>query len=165
MNKWLWALIVIVLTGMIVMVYVPALKKPHSHNGIYCASQLSSIGKACYMYMYDFEGKMSPNFEILVELEDLNIKDLVCPSQKDQSKSSYVYRGVDLTEMDDSVSSNLVVAYEQNENHSDRDNVGYRNVLFLDSHVKHFSQAEIQKIIAKDNQIRRKLGLAVKAVE
>ncbi|MCF7957685.1 MAG: hypothetical protein K9M57_04475 [Phycisphaerae bacterium] len=134
-------------------------------RGIYCASHLNGIGKACHMYMIDYEGKMPPNLEILIETEDLNKKDLVCPVHEGQSKSSYVYRGADLTEMDDSVGSKLVVAYEQEGNHTGRDDVGYRNVLFMDTLVKHFSEVEFQKIIAKDNKIRREMGLKEKPVE
>lgn len=165
MDKWLWPLLGIGLFGVMAIVLLPALEKPHDDSGLYCASQLNGIGKACYMYMGDYEGKMPPNLEILVETEDMRKRDFVCPLHVDESESSYIYRGADLTEMDDSVGSKLVVAYEQEENHTDRDDVGYRNVLFMDSHVKHFSEAEFQKIIAKDNKIRRETGLQEKPVE
>ncbi len=141
-------------------ILMPALSKSKMiAKQIQCASQLNGIGKACYMYMGDFKGKMPPNLEVLVELMDIHPKMFVCPGSGDKvGQNSYVYRGVDLN---DSSRANMVVAYDKKGNHSD----GTRNVLFMDSHVKKYAAEQFVEVMNKDNELRRKAGLKEKPFE
>ncbi len=125
---------------------------------IQCAAQLNGIGKACYMYIGDFEGKMPPNLEILMENHDLVPRVFFCPSSSDkEGNNSYVYRGGDL---DENCSGELVTAYDKKKNHHGE----IRNILFMDSHVKKYTEEMFQDIIARDNEIRREMGLPEKDV-
>ncbi len=124
----------------------------------WCAAQLNGIGKACYMYMSDFDGKMPPNLEILIETEDLVPRMFLCPGSNDkEGENSYIYRGADL---DKNSSSELVIAYDKKKNHHGK----ARSVLFSDSHVKIYTEEKFQEIIARDNEIRREMGLPEKDI-
>lgn len=155
-----WHLLGLAVFGLVICVLVlPTGPSKEMAYRVQCASQLNTIGKACYIYMEDFEGKMPPDLEILVETEDLVHKIFVCPWSGDEvGENSYVYRGVDL---DDSSSATMVVAYDKKGNHPD----GTRNVLFMDSHVKKYSAEGFRTRMERDNEIRRAVGLAEKAWE
>ncbi len=148
--------------AIVIAILMPAFGgHPEMRNQIQCGSQLNEIGKACYMYMRDNDGKMPPNFKVLFETEKLDRKLLVCPSSGDDAgECSYTYRGADLNEES---SSALVVAYDKKDNHSG--DPGVRNVLFADSHVRKYMEKGFQELMVKDNEIRQKVGLMEKPVE
>jgi len=127
-------------------------------RAVQCSVNLNVICKACYMYMGDFDGKMPPNLEILMETHDLIPCLFVCPASGDEEgDNSYIYRGADLN---DNCLSEMVIAYDKKENHRGI----VRNVLFVDSHVKKYTEEEFQGVMKRDNEIRREMGLPEKEV-
>ncbi len=155
-RKW-WILTLVfggVLVGLSLALAISSAKKVS--RSVQCSSCLHVIGKTCHMYLNHNKGKMPLNLEILMETHDLVPMHFICPSSCDkEGESSYVYRGADLDEWS---SSQMVIAYDKKNNHRGI----VRNVLFMDSHVKKYTEEMFQDIIARDNEIRREMGLPEK---
>jgi competence protein ComGC len=124
-----------------------------------CGSQLSDIGKAMTIYRENHQNSLPAELSDLVREADLDPKCLLCPSTDDQLEScSYVYRGVDLNSRSN---PELVLAYDKPENHHQR----VQNILFADGWVKKVTLEDFEKVIARDNKIRRDSGLSQKSID
>jgi len=91
-------------------------------------SNLSFIGKACWVYADDHDDKLPPNLEVLVEEEDLSPKCLESKRRPDNFDGpSYVY----ITGQTLAMYPGNIVAHENTRYCSEG-----VNVLFLDGHVE-----------------------------
>jgi prepilin-type processing-associated H-X9-DG protein len=124
-------------------------------NQLQCGTNLSAVGKAMMLYRDKYPDSWPADLSVLVREADLDPKCLLCPSTDDKLGScSYIYRGADLSGR---TNPELVLAYDKSKNHE----WYVRNILFADGHVTKYSE-EFEKIIAKDNQIRRASALPEK---
>jgi prepilin-type processing-associated H-X9-DG protein len=121
-----------------------------------CASNLSALGQAIFLYQNDHKGKYPPDWGTLAKEEDIAVAQLfICPSSHTSapanmtwtqmydwinSNSDYIYLGPDFPSSND---PHLVFAYEKLENHHG-DGI---NVLFQDGRVRFFGREEAPKII------------------
>ena len=144
----------------VVLILMPALGKAREMaEEIMCASQLNGIGKAFMMYQNDFDGQNPPDLQALVETVDVDASVLVCPCTDDkEGEISYIYRGADL---DSSAPGDMILAYDKHENHPN----GSINILFAGIHVQRCSKEKLQAAVARDNELRRELGLPEKPIE
>ncbi len=93
----------------------------------------------------------------LIECSELNGWDFVCPvGTTPIGDCSYVYRGVDLYK---GVPEEMIVAYDREANHK-----GRRNVLYAKGTVVRPKEEVFEQQISKDNEHRKELGLAEKAL-
>jgi prepilin-type processing-associated H-X9-DG protein len=147
-------------TAVMVSIMLPAMSRARElAKRVQCTNQLRGIGNAIAMYNNDFEDKNPKTFQELIEFEDLAPKWLICPSSDDEiGQCSYIYRGADLTGL---VDSQMVVAYDKYDNHDGE----ARNVLFAGGHVERYDEEGFQKLIRKDNELRRKMGLPEKPAD
>jgi prepilin-type processing-associated H-X9-DG protein len=124
-----------------------------------CGTTLSGMGKAMLIYANDYNDEWPPSLETLVEKAEYPRSGLVCPAMKHRPDyKSYVYRGVDTGGT--SVEPNIIMVHDRAGNHP-----GGRNVLFVDSHVEWVTEEEFQKLIERDNELRRGRGLSEKPAE
>jgi len=90
-------------------------------------TNLSGIGKACVIYAYDYDDKLPPNLEELIEKCELSPKSLESPRKpKDFDGPSYIY----ITGQTMASEPDNIVAYENPAFLSDG-----TNVLYMDCHV------------------------------
>jgi len=136
------------------------LSGPHElDNETMCYSQLSGIGKSIMMYQHDFGEQNPPDLQILVEKADVDPRAFVCRCTDDKAgEISYIYRGADL---DSSAPGDMILAYDKLKNHPDVS----INVLFASTCVERCSKEDFQAAIARDNELRRELGLPEKPIE
>ena len=91
-------------------------------------TNLSGIGKACLIYAYDYDDKLPPNLEELIEKAELSPKTLESPRKpKGFDGPSYIYITGQTLDME----PGNIVAYENPELCDDK-----INVLFMDFHVE-----------------------------
>ena len=121
-----------------------------------CTATLNGMGKALLIYANDYEDKWPPSLETLVKYAEYPRSGLVCPAMRHRPDyESYVYRGVDTGGT--SVEPMIIMVHDRAGNHE-----GGRNILFVDTHVEWVSEERFQELIAQDNALRRKRGLAEK---
>jgi len=95
---------------------------------LYAGTNLSGIGKACLIYANDYDDKLPPNLEELIEKAELSPKSLESKSKpKDFDGPSFIYIAGQTTSDDPA----NVVAYENPAFLSEG-----TNVLFMDGHVE-----------------------------
>ncbi len=142
-------------SAMAISILMPALGRARElAQRVQCASQLRGLGNAIAMYQNDFEGKNPKSLQELIKTEDVPPKALVCPSSSDEpGQCSYIYRGADLNA---SVDSEMIVAYDKHDNHDGE----ARNILFAGGQVERHEEDAFQELIRKDNELRRRMGLA-----
>ncbi len=96
-------------------------------NRLYAGTNLSGIGKACLIYANDYDDKLPPNLEELIEKCDLSPKSLESKSKpKDFDGPSFIYIPGQTTSMD----PGNIIAYENPVFLSEG-----TNVLYLDGHT------------------------------
>jgi prepilin-type processing-associated H-X9-DG protein len=123
-----------------------------------CVMHVNMIGKAIIGYRDTHQGINPTDFSVLVREANLDPKFLICPAAEDENVCSYIYRGQDLNKQ---YNPKLILAYDKPINHGD----SVRNILFADGHVSKTTKEKFEKAIAKDNQIRRSLGLPEKGLD
>lgn len=151
-------------------------------RAIKCGSQLEAIGSHIGSYQADHEGKNSPDLQtLLTNYPSLPSEVLICPNDHTAQvgRSSYVYRGNDLTETSP---PEMILTYEKNPNHpwyghgifNEVRTVilfgygapGVRLVLFANGLlVRSLTEDEFLKAIDRDNELRKQLNLPQKFVK
>ncbi len=135
----------------------------HHMNLDRCAFQLHRIGEGVLFYQQQNKGTNPPNLKVLLGDEyETSPRSLACPISGDDYEKgdvSYVYRGDDLNK---DASAEMVLTHDRLRNHERYDWV---NALHADGEVKPYSREEFRKMIERDNELRRELGLIEKNIE
>jgi hypothetical protein len=117
------------------------------------------MGKAMLIYANDHGDKWPPRLETLVETVEYSRSGLICPAMRHRPEyESYIYRGVDTGGV--SVDAELIIVHDRAGNHR-----GGRHVLFADSHIEWVTEERFAELVARDNELRRKRGLAEKPAQ
>jgi prepilin-type processing-associated H-X9-DG protein len=123
-----------------------------------CATNLSGLGKAMLIHANDYNDELPASLETLKKTAEVTDQSLSCGCDREgKGGIPYVYRGVDLRNT--SANPDLITVYCK------RDHRGGRNVLFLDSHVEWMTEEQFQRLIEKDNLLRRQAGLPEKPAD
>ncbi len=124
---------------------------------IVCGTNLSGLGKALLIHANDYADELPATLVTLKTTAEVTDRSLSCGCDREgKGGIPYVYRGGDLNT---SRNPDMITAYCK------RDHRGGRNVLFLDSHVEWVTQEQFQKLIERDNLLRRQAKLAEKPAE
>ncbi len=124
----------------------------------HCDDSLKLIGKKISEYTKANKGVYPPTLETLVELKKITVWELVCPvSPFPVGQCSYIYRGNDLYT---GVPPELIVAYDKVTGHK-----GRRNVLYASGKVSRQPEDVFDKLIERDNEYRKMIGLPEKIKE
>ena len=125
---------------------------------IVCGTNLSGLGKAILIHANDYADKLPATLVTLKTTAEVTDRSLCCGCDREgKGGTPYVYRGADVP--DTSANPDLITVYCK------RDHRGGRNVLFLDSHVEWVTQEQFQKLIERDNLLRRQARLPEKPAE
>jgi hypothetical protein len=127
-----------------------------------CLRNLKVIGDSIQLYANENKGAFPPNFEALLQSQDIFPGLFICPSSNDdpatgntleeraahlsKGHNSYIYLGAGKSMKILTHSSiNLVLAYEPLSNH----NHAGMHVLFADFHVEFIPKPQAQKVSAE----------------
>jgi prepilin-type processing-associated H-X9-DG protein len=124
---------------------------------IACGTNLSGLGKALLIHANDYNDELPATLVTLKTTAEVTDRSLSCGCDREgKGGTPYVYRGADL---DTSANPDMIIVY------CSRHHKGGRNVLFLDSHVEWVTEEQFQKLIEKDNLLRRQAHLPEKNAE
>lgn len=124
---------------------------------ITCGTNLSGLGKALLIHANDYNDELPASLDILKKTAEVTARSLSCGCDREgKGGMPYIYRGVDLNT---SANPDLITVY------CGRHHRGGRNVLFLDSHVEWVTDEQFQKLIERDNRLRRQASLPEKPAE
>jgi prepilin-type processing-associated H-X9-DG protein len=140
----------------------PAYKALAFTEQMTCGTNVSGMGKACLIYANDHDDQLPPDLDTLMDVARMPKncampqKGLICPATGTKGSYGYCADGLDC-----SCEPTLIVAYDKKGNHPE----GYRNVLFLDTHVEWITEARFQALTAKVNAVRKERGLKAHVFE
>ena len=138
------------------LLLAPAHKALAFSEQMACGMHVSDMGKACLLYANEHNDQLPPDLDTLMDQaemrphEALSQKGLICPATGLKGSYGYCADGLDC-----SCEPTIIVAYDKKDNHTE----GYRNVLFLDSHVEWIPEERFQELIIKVNAVRKERGL------
>ncbi len=121
-----------------------------------CGTNVADMGKACLIYANDHDDQLPPDLDTLMNVAKMPKnsamppKGLICPATGLKGSYGYCADGLDC-----SCEPTVIVAYDKKGNHPE----GYRNVLFLDSHVEWVTEARFQELIVQVHAVRKARGL------
>jgi prepilin-type processing-associated H-X9-DG protein len=140
----------------------PAYKALAFTEQMTCGTNVSGMGKACLIYANDHDDQFPPDLDTLMDVAQMpkncamSQKGLICSATGIKGSYGYCADGLDY-----SCEPTLIVAYDKKGNHPE----GYRNVLFLDTHVEWITEARFQALTAQVNAVRKERGLKAHVFE
>ncbi len=142
-----------VVWGCMLSILLPSLNRAReTANRVKCAANLKAIGNALLLYANENRGMYPPDFQTLINTQDISFDSFVCPSSDDQRASqmsdlstpghlSYVY----VPAMNFQASANNVIVYEHITDH----NQDGANFLYGNGQVQWLSRPQAQSYIAQ----------------
>jgi len=139
--------------GCLLSILLPSLNRAReTANRVKCAANMKAIGNALLLYANENRGMYPPDFQTLINTEDITFDSFVCPSSSDTRANqmsdlstrghlSYVY----IPGLNSRATADQVIVYEHIEDH-DADGA---NFLFGDGHVDWLSKPQAQSFIAQ----------------
>jgi prepilin-type processing-associated H-X9-DG protein len=143
----------VVVWGCMLSILLPSLNRAReTANRVKCAANLKAVGSALLLYANENRGSYPPNFQTLIDTQDITFDSFVCPSSSDQRANqmsdlstpghlSYVY----VPGMTIRASAQHVIVYERITDH----NQAGANFLFGDGHVEWLARQQAQSVIAQ----------------
>jgi hypothetical protein len=161
-KRTLYKRIILVFLGIILLLVVlripiPFAFFPDGKVPPYIENQgkLKHIGAALYEYQKKNKGKFPPDIKSLLSSPNLySLKGI--PYVTNTDICNYEYRGVDLNIELDRMDPRMVLVYDREPYEQGR------NVLFSDLHVELLSEKDFQKVLERDNMLRRAQGFYIK---
>ena len=134
--------VTIAMVALMASILLPSLSRARElSKQVVCAVNMGAIGTALRIYADDYPDQGLPSLDLLVELDYVTEKQLVCPSSEDEpGDHSYIFVPYDPSQpLDD----DAVIMYESKSNHEDEGG----NFLFADGHVEFESSENYDRLI------------------
>lgn len=132
----------LLMPGLLLAILLPSLGRARElAKRSVCATQLSSVGKACAIYVMDYDTS-PPDLDTLMAHGSMPANVLKCPSADGGRQCDYFYLDIG-PPMGVRDPTAAIMACDYKGNHEDG-----RNVLYVDGHVEWLTEAQFQAELA-----------------